>query len=251
MTKLRWLSLCLVFYRASLLEGQLNTGTIVGTILDSSGASVPAAELILTSELTGDTRKTLSNATGNFTLPGISAGIYTLRVNLKGFQSVERKGMTVTSNEYLPAGNITLQPGSTTEVISVIASRAVVQTASAENSALLDSRQMSTMLTRGRDVMSLLRLMPGVSQNSDPNSLGSEIGSSAPNIGGLRSTDSTVSVDGMVSSDSDNVNVSITAVSMDAVEEVKVLVNNYQAEYGRNAGAQVSIISKSGSRAST
>ena len=107
---------------------------------------------------------------------------------------------------------------------------------------------MSTLLTCGRDVMSLLRLMPGVSQNSDPNSLGSEIGSSAPNIGGLRSTDSTVSVDGMVSSDSDNVNVSITAVSMDAVEEVEVLVNNFQAEYGRNAGAQVSIISKSGTK---
>ena len=244
MRKLCWLSLCL----CALLHAQLNTGTITGVVVDSSGAIVLGAEVVLTSELTGDTRKTASAESGNFTLPGIPAGTYTLRVGMQGFQSVERKGLVIASNEYFPAGTITLQPGATTEVISVTASRAVVQTASAENSSMLESKQMSTMLTRGRDVMSLLRLMPGVSQNSDPNSLGSEIGSSAPNIGGLRTTDSTVSVDGLVGSDSDNVNVNITAVSMDAVEEVKVLVNNFQAEYGRNAGAQVSIISKSGTR---
>lgn len=241
--------LCSLFlFSYALMYGQLNTGTITGVVLDPSGAVIAGAEIVLTSELTGDARKTLSKETGNFTLPGVPAGTYTLRVGSKGFQSMERKNLVVASNEYLPAGNITLQPGSTTEVISVVASRAIVQTASAENSALLDSKQMSTMLTRGRDVISLLRLMPGVSQNSDPNSLGSEIGTSAPNIGGLRTTDSTISVDGMVSSDSDNVNVGITSVSMDAVEEVKVLVNNYQAEYGRNAGAQVSVISKSGTK---
>lgn len=244
MRKLCLLSLLL----CAAMLAQLNTGTLVGVVVDASGASVQGAEVVLTSELTGDTRKTLSVENGNFTLPGIPAGTYTLKISMKGFQSVERKGMVVASNEYLPVGTVTLPIGSATEVVSVTASRAVVQTASAENSSLLESKQMSTMLTRGRDVLSLLRLMPGVSQNSDPNSLGSEIGSSAPNIGGLRNTDSTVSVDGLVGSDADNVNVNITAVSMDAVEEVKVLVNNFQAEYGRNAGAQVSIISKSGSR---
>ena len=243
---LRHLSLCLL--TGLVASAQLNTGTITGVVLDPSGAVIPGAEIVLTSEQTSATMKALSNESGNFTIPGVVAGSYTLRVGSKGFQSVERKGLVVSSNEYLPAGNITLQPGSTTEVISVTASRAVVHTASAENSALLDSKQMSTLLTRGRDVLSLLRVLPGVSQNSDPNSLGSEIGSGAPNIGGLRTTDSTVSVDGMVSSDSDNVNVSITAVSMDAVEEVKVLVNNFQAEYGRNAGAQVSVISKAGTK---
>ena len=244
MSKIFWLSLCI----STLLLAQLNTGTITGSVLDPSGAVIIGAEIVLTSELTGAARRTVSNDSGNFTLPGIPTGTYTLRVNNKGFQSVERKGMAVASNEYLPAGNITLQTGTTTEVVSVTASRAVIQTASAENSSLLESKQLANMLTRGRDVMSLLRLMPGVSQNSDPNSLGSEIGSSAPNIGGLRNTDSTVSVDGLVGSDADNVNVNITAVSMDAVEEVKVLVNNFQAEYGRNAGAQVSIISKSGTK---
>lgn len=227
---------------------QPNTGTIVGLVVDSSGGSVQGAAVTLTNELTGDVRTASSTDSGNFTLPGVRAGKYMLRVSVPGFQVVERKGINLASNEYLAAGTITVQPGSTTEVISVTASTAVVQTASAENSSLLDTRQMSTMLTRGRDVMSLLRLMPGVAQNSDPTSLGSEIGSSAPNIGGLRNTDSTVSVDGMVGSDADNVNVNITTVSMDAVEEVKVLANNYQAEYGRNAGAQVSIISKSGTR---
>lgn len=246
MNQFRWLLLLAILCCSAF--GQPNTGTMVGVVLDSSGASVLGAEVKLTSEQTGDIRTTLTTESGNFTIPGLRPGKYTLRASLAGFQAVERKSMTVGSNEYLSAGTITLQPGSTTEVISVTASTAVVQTASAENSSLLDTRQMSTMLTRGRDVLSLLRLMPGVSQNSDPTSLGSEIGSSAPNIGGLRNTDSTVSVDGMVGSDADNVNVNITTVSMDAVEEVKVLANNFQAEYGRNAGAQVSIISKSGTQ---
>ena len=73
------------------------------------------------------------------------------------------------------------------------------------------------MLTRGREVMSLLRLLPGVCQNSDPNSPGSEIGSYASNIGGPRNTDRTVSVYGLAGSDADNVNVNITALSMDTV----------------------------------
>ena len=101
------------------------------------------------------------------------------------------------------SGNFTLQPGSTTQVVSVTASRAVIQTASAENSALLESKQLANTLTCGRDVLSLLRLMPGVSHNSDPNSLGSVIGSSAPNIGGL------------VGSDADNVNVTVVSFTYD------------------------------------
>lgn len=239
----------LVFLLSSLLcFGQLNSGTVSGTVTDSSDAVIQGATITLTNERNGDVRKTTSNGLGTFTMPGIPAGLYTLRVEMGGFQTFERKSMTMTSNEYKAAGTIQLTLGSTAEVVSVEASSAVVQTASSENSSLIEAKQMTTMQARGRDVISLLRVLPGVSQNSDPTSLGSEIGSSTPNIGGLRQTDSTVSVDGMSSSDSDNVNVNIAAVSMDAVEEVKVLVNNYQAEYGRNAGAQVSIISKSGTR---
>ena len=230
------------------IHAQVNTGSIIGDVRDAQGLAVPDAEVTLISARTADQRTTRTSDAGGLAISALPAGEYTLKISKAGFQSFERKGIILTSNERLSAGAITLAVGSTTETVTVSADTAVVQTASAENSALLESKQISMTLTRGRDVLSLLRLMPGVSQNSDPNSLGGEIGSSAPNIGGLRNTDSTVALDGQVSSDSDNVNVAISAVSIDFIDEVKILANNFQAEYGRNAGAQVNIISKSGGR---
>ncbi|MGH9658523.1 MAG: carboxypeptidase regulatory-like domain-containing protein [Bryobacteraceae bacterium] len=246
MTILR-LSALTVLAAAPLLA-QLNTGRITGTVTDPQGLVVAGAEVLLVSDRTGDTRTTSTNVVGAFVLPAVPTGDYTLRVSMQGFQKFERRGIVLTSNEYLSLGTIMLNVGATAESVTVTSQSAVVQTASAENSSLLDARQVGAMLTRGRDVTSLLRLLPGVAQTNDENTLGGRIGAGTPSISGLRNNDNTVLLDGMVSSDADNVNVHISAVSIDAIEEVKVLVNNFQAEYGRNMGAQVSIISKSGTK---
>jgi hypothetical protein len=230
------------------LAAQLSTGTILGEVADPSGLPIGGAAVRLTAERTGDVRVSATNETGRFTIAAVPTGVYTLRVEAQGFQAFERRGMVITSNEYLNAGSIQMQIGSTTETVSVRAQAAVVQSTSAEVSGLLESKQLNMLLTRGRDVTSLLRLMPGVSQGGDQNALGAEIGAGTPNIAGLRNNDNTVSVDGGVSSDSDNVNVHISAINIDAIEEVKIVTNAYQAEYGRNAGAQVNIISRSGTR---
>ncbi len=230
------------------LHAQINSGTIVGIVNDASGLVISGASVQAISERTGDLRATESNDVGRFSLPALPTGVYTLRVAAKGFQTLERKGIVLTSNEYLSAGTLTLQIGSAAEKITVTAETATVQTASAEVSALIESKQLNMLLTRGRDVVSLLRVLPGVSQNVDPIALGGEIGSSTPNIAGLRNNDNTISVDGQVSSDADNVNVHISSIAIDSIEEVKVLTSSYQAEYGRNAGAQVSMVSKSGTR---
>ncbi|MBM3744536.1 MAG: hypothetical protein FJW34_01915 [Acidobacteria bacterium] len=249
--KIRWglaISLLLCLARWSVVEGQINTGTIVGVVNDTQGLVVAGAEVTLTSERTGDIRRTVTNEVGAFTVPAVPTGTYTLRVSTPGFQAYERRGMVLTSNQYLSAGTIQLAVGTTTETVTVTAAAAVVQTASAENAALLDNKQMSMMLTRGRDVISLLRLLPGVAHTHDEGAMGGRIGSGSPSIGGLRNNDNTISLDGQVSSDADNVNVHISSISLDAIEEVTVLLNNYQAEYGRNAGAHVNIISKSGTQ---
>ena len=230
------------------MAAQLNTGTIVGVVHDASGLVVSGAEVQVTSERTADVRTTTTNEVGRFSLPALPAGSYTVRVSAKGFQTAERKGVVLTSNEYLSLGDIVLQVGSTTETITVSAGTAVIQTASAEVSALIENKQLNMLMTRGRDVLSLLRVLPGVAQNVDPISMGSEIGSSSPSISGLRNNDNTITLDGQVSSDSDNVNVHISSIAIDSIEEVKVLTNSFQAEYGRNAGAQVSIVSRSGTQ---
>jgi hypothetical protein len=227
---------------------QLNTGAIVGVVNDASGLLVAGAEVQVTSTVRGDVRGTNTNEAGRFSLPALPAGTYNIRVSAKGFQTSERSGVVLTSNEYLSLGTIVLQVGSTTETITVTASTATVQTASAEVSALIENKQLNMLMTRGRDVLSLLRVLPGVAQTIDPISMGSEIGSGSPNISGLRNNDNTITLDGQVSSDSDNVNVHISSIAIDAIEEVKVLTNSFQAEYGRNAGAQVSIVSRSGTQ---
>lgn len=229
-------------------SAQISTGSMLGGVADPSGLAIAGAKVLVTAERTGDLRASSTNDTGRFTIPALPAGTYTLRVEAQGFQAFERRGIVLTSNEYLNAGTIQLQLGSTSETISVKAEAAVVQSSSAEVSGLLENKQLNMMLTRGRDVTSLLRLMPGVSQTGDQNALGAEIGAGTPNISGLRNNDNTVSIDGGVSSDSDNVNVHISAINIDSIEEVKILTNAYQAEYGRNAGAQVNIISRSGTR---
>jgi hypothetical protein len=238
----------IVLMFASSAAAQIPTATILGAVNDPTGLPVSGASVRVTAARTGSIRVTQTNETGRFTVPALLNGEYTLRVEAPGFQSFERRGIVITSQDYWNAGTIQLTIGSTTETVSVQAQATVVQSTSAEVSALLESKQLNTLLTRGRDVTSLLRLMPGVSQTGDQNALGAEIGSGTPSISGLRNNDNTISIDGGVSSDSDNVNVHISAINIDAIEEVKIVTNAYQAEYGRNAGAQVNIISRSGTR---
>jgi hypothetical protein len=234
---------------AIFLQGQVNTGTIVGLVTDPQGLVVIRADISLQNERTGDIRRTATNEAGVFSYPGVPPGIYTLSVEMKGFQKFERRGIALTAGDYLSVGTIALGVGSTAEVVTIKAQGSAVQTASSENSALLESSQLNQLMVRGRDVISMLKVMPGVQQTADIESLAGTVGSVTPNINGLRSNFNTISVDGQVSNDADAMNQHVTAIGMDSIEEVKVILNNYQAEYGREAGSQINIITKSGTNA--
>ncbi len=175
-------------------------------------------------------------------------GSYAVKVELKGFNSTERTGIVLTANERRALGNIALSVATLAETVSVRAESVAVQTSSSENSELLSTRQIEQLGSKGRDIVALLRVMPGVSASTDNAALGDTFGTATPNIGGTRNRMNTFTLDGQTGSDADLVDRFNGATSMDAIAEVKVLVNNYQAEYGRNAGAFVNIVSKSGTR---
>ena len=103
-------------------------------------------------------------------------------------------------------------------------------------------------MTRGRDVMSLMRLLPGVAYTADSESVGDNLGTALPNVQGGRKEWGTFNVDGMAGNDLGNPDTASSSTSMDAIAEVKVLLNNYQAEYGRNGGAFINVVTKSGTR---
>ncbi len=232
----------------ALLTAQSITGTISGTIVDSSNHVMVQVNVVLVSDRTGDTRATLTNESGDFLFPALQPGSYSIKVDHPGFRSFQRTGNVLTANERLHVGNLELTVGSVTETVTVTAQGAQVQTTSSDRSALLSNKQMEMIAIRGRDVISMLRILPGVAQQVDTENLGGSFGTGMPNIQGSRNSWSTVTVDGLTGNDLGSPQVNSSPMNLDAIGEVKVLLNNYQAENGRNGGAFINVVTKSGSR---
>jgi hypothetical protein len=229
-------------------RAQLITGSIGGNLVDGSGGVLAGAKVTLTNEATGVVRDVSSNEAGVFNFPALQPGVYSLSVEQAGYRRYERTGLTLTANDKLALGAIEMQIGQLSETVQVTAEGSLVKTASSENSALLSTTQLDLTQAKGRDVVSLLRVLPGVGYQGDAESLGGTYGTFTPNISGTRSRWNTFTLDGQTGSDADIVEAFNGSTSMDAIAEVKVLFNNYQAEYGRNTGGTVNIVSKSGTR---
>ncbi len=232
---------------SGMASAQTITGTLLGTVTDPSGNVVVGAAVTVTQEGTGERWSASTNTTGAFTLPSLLPGAYTVTVESPGFQKFEKKNNILSANGRLSVGDLQLTIGSVTESVSVTAVGTPVQTASSESSSLLTSRQIDTIAQKGRVLYNYLLLLPGVSTNAG----GADAASgflTLPHAGGLPNTMMTMSIDGLQGEDNGSSQLFQTNVAPDAVEEIKVLMNNYQAEYGRNGGATVNVITKSGAR---
>src|SRR5690349_15828730 len=141
---------------------QTVTGTISGTVQDSSGNVVAGAVVTLINEGTRDARTLTTNEAGDFRFTAVLPGNYTVKVEAKGFSSFERRGNVLTANEHLSVGELTLKVGAVSETVTTVAEGTPVQTESVEHSALVTSKQLELVSQRGRDVVSLLKILPGV-----------------------------------------------------------------------------------------
>ncbi len=226
---------------------QTVSGTISGTVVDPSSLAVVNATVTLRSEDTGVEQTQTTGATGDFVFTAVLPGRYTLIAKMTGFKTVEKQNLNITAAEKLSAGHLTLPLGETTESVTVDAAGTPVQVNSNERSGLLTTDQMSTLMARGRDFLSLLRVLPGVvpSASGDVDAIGTR--AAYPNAQGMRISYPSVTIDGVTNNDLGSSQTTPTPVNMDAVGEVKVLMNNYQAEYGRTAGVLVQAVVKSGS----
>jgi hypothetical protein len=234
-----------VFLAAPESFAQTTVGTITGVVRDEQRLPLPGAGIELLNEQTGDVRQTVSNESGVFTISAVPQGRHTLKVALSGFKSIEQRSIQLRAGETFDAGTLTLGVGELTETITVAAETAIVQTATAERRSVLEAEQLDSLIARGRDPMSLLNLMPGVTPVQGTTSLGGQIGANTPVMAGQVGSSAGMRVDGMVSSDPDTGNNN-SPMSMDAIAEMVVVLNGLQAEFGRNTGAQVNIVSKSG-----
>ena len=241
-------SLCLLIAGllvVSGLLGQTVSGVVSGSVVDSTGLVVPGATVQLINENTGDSRTQTSNESGDFVFSTVLPGTYTVAVEALGFKRVERRNLNVTGAERLRARPFVMEVGSMTESITVTAEGTPVQTGSAERSAVVTSDQMAALMSKGRVFLTLLRVLPGIQPNGDPYSIRVTM---FPNVQGLRNSYSTVSMDGASVNDLGDMRTMGAPTNMDAISEVKVLMSNYRAEYGRTAGAMINAVTKSGSK---
>ena len=245
----RQFSLVVLFLLTANLAFSQVTGRISGTVTDPTGNVIIGAAVSIVNAGTGEERSAPSNETGSFVFTALRPSTYTLRVQSEGFQVLEQTNIAVTANQAVALGNVQLVLGSVTETVTVQAEGARVETDTSGVNQMLDTNQLEGLMQRGRDVVALLTVLPGVSQTASSDALGGNWGTNTPNFSGARSGWNNFMLDGHPGNDIDATSTFHVSVSMDAIQEVSVKSAAYQAEYGRTPGAQVNIISKSGTNA--
>ncbi len=225
---------------------QTLSGQITGLVLDPAGQIIAGAEVTLINQDTSAQAVTKTDSSGFFVFPVVQPGTYTVSVKNKGFKEYVKRDLHLSASERLSTGNLTLEVGAVTETVNVTSQGAPVQTQSAERSALLDSNELSNLMTPGRDVLALVRVLPGVVKDGEG---GQQLGTeSAGAVSGTREVGNSISVDGINGNPRGGGNRFDTPLNMEAVGEVKVLLNNYQAEYGQSGGAIVNLVTKAGTQ---
>jgi hypothetical protein len=238
-------ALILLVLAAAVSRGQTITGSIRGTVIDPGDLPVAGAAVVLRQAATGAAREAKTNEQGDFYLGSLQPGAYSISVSFQGFKKLERTGVNLTASENLMAGLLKLEVGAVSESITVASEGTSVQTVSAERAGVVTPTQVDSLLIKGRNVMQLMQLLPGVLDQSDDDAISRNWNI---NVNGNRRNTSNVSLDGMALNAIGNNNNAVVSVSQDAVAEVKVLLSNYQAEFGRMSGANVQIVTKSGTR---
>lgn len=229
------------------LVAQGLTGQISGSVVDPTGRAVAGTTVVLVNIDTAQTREATTGASGDFVIAQLLRGTYRLTVSAPGFKRFERPAVELTATERVVLPEIVLELGEVTQTVTVSEEAARIQTQSAERSGLINTQQMQQISMKGRDYLGLVKLLPGVIDTRNREAPGwNNLG--GININGNRSGTINLTLDGVSSLDTGSMGGPYRAPSLDAVAEVKVLLTNYQAEYGRSSGGTINAVIKSGTR---
>ncbi len=173
---------CLVAatFPAGRLGAQAVTGTMSGTVTDQQGSVIPGATVTIISEATKDERPTVTDGRGEFQVTNLQPGSYTVTVELASFRTLERRNVRLSAAERLSVGTLALEVGSLGETVTVEARGAHVNTAETQHSGVITATQIEQTQVLGRDVTSIMRLLPGVRYENTVDSLGMSFGTSVP-----------------------------------------------------------------------
>jgi hypothetical protein len=236
------------------LSGQATSGSVVGTVTDSSGASVANTKLTLFNLSTADQQTLQTGDSGTYVFVNLVPGMYRLTAEHEGFQRMVRQPIEVNVQAQIRV-DVALQVGATTQTVEVGAAAPLLETENASLSTEIDSKQVADLALNGRNVMNLIELVPGVMQGTGAigNPIGNTNGGSMTTvtawmnyqIGGGQLNQSAAFLDGApINNPQDN--TSILVPVQDSVQEFRVVTNNVSAEFGHFAGGAVSLVTKSG-----
>jgi hypothetical protein len=229
---------------ASLVVAQTTSGSIAGNVNDPNNAAVGNATVKVSDEAKAFSLTATTDSEGRFIFPIVPPGTYNLTVEATGFKKLERTGIVLIANDKLTLGDLRVEVGAATETVTVTAEATLVQAESAERSHAIQLEQLEKIGVNGRGFVSLASIAPGIIFNTN-NGSGEGIQNIAAN--GLRTSANNVQLDGVAIVDTGN-NGTMIAVNLAAISEFKVLTSNYQAEFGRSAGAQISAVTRSGTK---
>ena len=229
------------------VQGQTVFGRISGTVKDPNAAAVPNAMVTITNLATNLVRTTTTDSDGFYTVTNLPVGNYSVEAEQGGFKKAAQSGISVVADARLTV-DITLEPGQVTETVQITTGAGeTVNTTSGEVGRLVDQRQIQNLALNGRNYMQLVTLIPGaVILDEDQLALTTSLSISQAAVNGNRPNYNSLTVDGGFNMDSGSNNSQINNVGIDFIQEVKIQTSNFSAEYGRNAGASVNVVTRGG-----
>ena len=232
---------------STLALAQSGTTSLRGTVTDPTMATVSGASVTLASPERGFTRTITTNASGDYEFPQLQPGTYQLTVERSGFRKTEQKQIQLLVDT--PAIiNLKLEVGTASETVEVAGEAPVINTTDASVGNAFNETQVKSLPMEGRNVPDLLSLQAGVSYIGNRTDIDRTVDTRSGAVNGARSDQSNITLDGVDVNDNaaGDAFTSVLPITPDSVQEFRVTTSNYNADEGRSSGAQVSLVTKSG-----
>jgi hypothetical protein len=227
---------------------QTSSGSISGSVRDAQQAAIANATVISVEQDKKTTVSVKTDMEGRFIFTNLLPGRYSITVESQGFKKVERTEINLLANDRITVGIITLDVGTVTEAVEVKAQAVQLKTESAERSDAMTATELENVAVNSRSYLQLVGFLPGVVSTANLTT-GGHAGLANISANGARFDQNNLTLNGLGNVDTGNNGDQLATISLDAVQEFKVLAGTYQAEYGRSSGAQISVVTKSGTSA--
>lgn len=228
-------------------NAQVLYGSMVGNVVDNNGAAVPGATVKITNKATNQTREAVTNTEGTYNFSTVQTGFYDVSVGKNGFKTFSRSNIEVTLNN-ITRSDVALEVGAVSETVSVTADAVLLQTDRAEVRAELTSKTLLNLpIPPGRNYQQMFRTLPGINPPDNAHSTPTNPSRALQyNVNGTSSSSNNVRIDGASQYNLFLPHVTAYVPSLESIETVNVVTNNFDAEQGLAGGAAVNVQIKSG-----